>query len=220
MAYMLADWYRPGNCLDYPRGGSGAIVESLVRGVQKWGKIHNTKSAVHVNTHVQEIIIQGSGKDARAAGVRLEDGTIIMAKQAVVCNTDPVVISKLLSQAQNQNLLSKDVIEFLVTITDDSGEKAGSIPNLNSFIHLHAGIDASGLPPTPSADFPAQWAVIKSWDVQGGVEAPRNIVLCSMPSLLDPSLAPEGTMNRNFKNPYSLACFPHLCCTIFIHKII
>jgi phytoene dehydrogenase-like protein len=65
---------------------------------------------------------------------------------------------------------------------------------LNSFIHLHAGIDASGLPLIPSADFPAQWAVIKSWDVKGGVEAPRNIVLCSMPSLLDPSLAPEGTM--------------------------
>merc|ERR1712161_65369 len=26
----------------------------------------------------------------------------------------------------------------------------------------------------------------------GGVEAPRNIVLCSMPSLIDPSLAPDG----------------------------
>lgn len=147
-----------------------------------------------MNTHVQEIIIQGSGKDARAAGVRLEDGTIIMAKQAVVCNTDPVVVSKLLSRAQNENLLSLDMLEFLGKLTDDSGVKEGSIPNLNSFIHLHAGIDASGLPLIPSADFPAQWAVIKSWDVKGVVEAPRNIVLCSMPSLLDPSLAPEGTM--------------------------
>lgn len=40
MAYMLADWYRRGKCLDYPRGGSGANVESLVREVQKWGKTH------------------------------------------------------------------------------------------------------------------------------------------------------------------------------------
>jgi phytoene dehydrogenase-like protein len=191
---MLADWYRPGNCLDYPKGGSGAIVDALVRGVQKWGHVHKTQSAVHVNTHVKEILIEGSGKDARAAGVRLEDGTTILAKQAVVCNIDPFVISKLLSQAQHQNLLSSDVVEFFNTRTDESGDKAGSIPNLNSFIHLHAGIDASGLPPKPSADFPAQWAVIKSWDVEGGVEAPRNIVLCSMPSLLDPSLAPEGTV--------------------------
>lgn len=91
--YMLADWYRPGNCLDYPKGGSGAIVEALVRGIQKWGKVHNTQSAVHVNTHVSEILIEGSGKDARAAGVRLQDGTTIMAKQAIVCNADPFVIS-------------------------------------------------------------------------------------------------------------------------------
>lgn len=96
--------------------------------------------------------------------------------------------------AQNLNLLSPEVIEFLNTRTDESGNKEGSIPNLNSFIHLHAGIDASGLPTTPSADFPAQWAVIKSWEVEGGVEAPRNIVLCSMPSLLDPGLVSEGTL--------------------------
>ena len=26
MAYMLADWYRPGVVLDFPKGGSGSIV--------------------------------------------------------------------------------------------------------------------------------------------------------------------------------------------------
>ena len=71
-------------------------------------------------------------------------------------------------------------------------EDTGGIPDLKSFIHIHAGIDATGLPETPSADFPAQWAVVRDWDLPEGVEAPRNIVLCSMPSLIDPTLAPEG----------------------------
>jgi phytoene dehydrogenase-like protein len=35
VAYMMADWYRPGVTLDYPRGGSGAIVDALVRGLQR-----------------------------------------------------------------------------------------------------------------------------------------------------------------------------------------
>ena len=34
-AYMMADWYRPGVTLDYPRGGSGAIVDALVRGLER-----------------------------------------------------------------------------------------------------------------------------------------------------------------------------------------
>ena len=31
MSYMLADWYRPGVTLDFPKGGSGEIVAALVR---------------------------------------------------------------------------------------------------------------------------------------------------------------------------------------------
>ena len=33
---------------------------------------------------------------------------------------------------------------------------------------------------------------MKDWNLAGGVEAPRNVVLVSMPSLIDRSLAPEG----------------------------
>ena len=35
VAYMMADWYRPGVTLDYPLGGSGAIVDALVRGLRR-----------------------------------------------------------------------------------------------------------------------------------------------------------------------------------------
>ena len=64
------------------------------------------------------------------------------------------------------------------------------VTRCESFLHLHVGIDSAGLPSTPSEDFPAQWAALDDWD--RGVDAPRNLVLVSVASLLDPSLAPEG----------------------------
>jgi phytoene dehydrogenase-like protein len=99
------------------------------------------------------------------------------------------VTKKLLSKAIEGGETSDEFVQHMDQLTnvDDTG-----IPNLKSFIHIHAGIDATGLPPIPSADFPAQWAVVRDWDAPEGVESPRNIVLCSMPSLIDPSLAPEG----------------------------
>ena len=70
MAYMLADWYRPGVTLDFPKGGSGAIVDALVRGVEKYG------GKVCVNCHVDDILV----KDGRAVGVTLSDGRVVHAK--------------------------------------------------------------------------------------------------------------------------------------------
>ena len=180
MAYMLADWYRPGVTLDFPKGGSSQIAGALSRGVEK-----HHDGRVCVNTHVEEILVE----NGKASGVKLSDGTIIRANKAVVSNADPYVTKKLISKAINAGETSDEFVEHMNRLTnvEDSG-----VPNLKSFIHIHAGIDATGLPPVPSADFPAQWAVVRDWDAPEGVESPRNIVLCSMPSLIDPSLAPKG----------------------------
>ena len=181
MAYMLADWYRPGVTLDFPRGGSGAIVDALVRGVEKHG------NNVFLQSHVAEILVE----KGKAAGVVLADGKTVRAKEAVVSNADPYTTSKLLSAARSSGLTSDECNRYMDDLTNTDAD-SGGIPDLKSFIHIHAGIDASGLPEVPSADFPAQWAVVRDWDAPEGVESPRNIVLCSMPSLIDPSLAPAG----------------------------
>ena len=182
MAYMLADWYRPGVTLDFPKGGSGAIADALSRGVEK-----KKGGRVCVNAHVEEILVE----NGKTSGVKLSDGSIIKATKAVVSNADPFITKKLLSKAIDAGETSDEFIAHMDKLTNVEGDKGG-IPNLKSFIHIHAGIDATGLPPLPSADFPAQWAVVRDWDAPEGVESPRNIVLCSMPSLLDPDLAPEG----------------------------
>mmetsp|Transcript_8314 Transcript_8314/g.10526 ORF Transcript_8314/g.10526 Transcript_8314/m.10526 type:complete len:596 (+) Transcript_8314:90-1877(+) len=182
MAYMLADWYRPGVTLDFPKGGSGAIADALARAVEK-----DTNGRVCVNCHVEEILVT----DGKASGVKLSDGTIIKATKAVVSNADPFITKKLLSKARDAGLTSDECNDYMDQLTNTNDE-TGGIPNLKSFIHIHAGIDATGLPPVASANFPTQWAVVRDWDAPEGVESPRNIVLCSMPSLIDPSLAPEG----------------------------
>lgn len=182
MAYMLADWYRPGVTLDFPKGGSGAIVDALVRGVEK-----HPQSSVHVRSHVEEILVE----NGRASGVKLADGSVIKASKAVVSNADPFVTKRLLFKAREAGKTSTELNEHMDKLTETDADKGG-IPNLKSFIHIHAGIDATGLPAEASADFPAQWAVVRDWDAPEGVESPRNIVLCSMPSLIDPTLAPEG----------------------------
>jgi phytoene dehydrogenase-like protein len=182
MAYMLADWYRPGVTLDFPRGGSGAIVDALVRSVRK-----HPQSTVSLNSHVEEIIVE----QGKAVGVQLSGGRIVRTKQAIVSNADPYITNQLLSKARESGALPEPMKEYMDKLVNTEPSQGG-MKDLRSFIHLHAGIDGAGLPAQPSADFPAQWAVIRNWDGPLGVEDPRNIVLCSIPSMLDPDMAPDG----------------------------
>ncbi len=189
MAYMLADWYRPGVVLDYPRGGSGAITASLARAVEG-----STRGRVAVNSPVAQIITDGNG---RASSVQLASGKVIRAKEAIVSNADPTITHKLLQKSIEQNGLT-EIDKYLTDMRTETEQ-------LKSFIHIHAAIDATGLPEEASADFPAQWAVVRNWEA--GVEAPRNIVLCSMPSLIDDTMT--STENTHVLHAYVPATEPY-----------
>jgi phytoene dehydrogenase-like protein len=81
-----------------------------------------------------------------------------------------------------------DTIKLLSqgTLPKQFREKRQATPECESFMHLHLGIDAEGLPP----DLACHYIVVNDWEK--GVTAPQNVVLVSIPSLLDPSLAPPG----------------------------
>lgn len=180
IGYMLQDWYKPGVTLDFPRGGSGGIVDALVRGIEREGG----NGEVRLNTHVTGLMFDQEG--SRCTGVKCGDGTVVTAREAVVCNLTPHAIKNILGDGAGEEL--KGYVKGLA----NNKKEEGGVEDLKSFIHLHAAIKADGLPKEPSADFPAQWAVIRDWDSEGGVEAERNIVLCTMTSLIDDTLAPEG----------------------------
>lgn len=182
VAYMVSDWASPGAVLDFPKGGSSQIVEALVRGIEKTG---NRVLAAH---HVEEIILSPEGDRAAGVRVRTRNGQTktISATKAVVSNCDLAMTRKLIPPGKHA---------ALDTYLDKLNAE---VPLLESFIHLHAGIDATGLPTSPTAELPAQWAVVNTWEKKtpgspgAAVEDPRNVVLVSVPSLLDASLAPAG----------------------------
>ncbi len=161
MAFMFADWYRPDVVLDYPIGGSGAMVNALLRGLQRRG------GKLRRNAHVEQILV----KNSRAVGVRLRGGEEILARRAVVSNA--VIWDTL-------NLLPDEAVPSAYR------RKGKETPECNSFMHLHLGIDAEGLSP----DLACHHLVVNDWGV--GITAPQNVVAISIPSLLDPSLAPPG----------------------------
>lgn len=63
---MFAEWYKPNCSLEYPLHGSGAVVDALVRGLQKFG------GRISLRSHVENIVVE----DGRAIGVKLRNGQV------------------------------------------------------------------------------------------------------------------------------------------------
>jgi phytoene dehydrogenase-like protein len=161
VAFMFADWYRPGVKLDYPIGGSGALVDALVRGLQRHG------GRLMLGAHVEKILVEGK----RATGVLLRGGKEIRARRAVISNASVWDTLKLLPEK---------------TVPAKFREKRQAIPECDSFMHLHLGIDAQGL----RSDLACHYIVVNDW--KQGITAPQNVVLVSIPSVIDSTLAPPG----------------------------
>jgi all-trans-retinol 13,14-reductase len=118
IAFMLGERTRAG--VEYPIGGSEAIVNALVRGLQRWG------GELKLGSHVAQIIVE-SGK---AVGVKLKKGDIIHA---------PIVISNASIWDTYQNLLAPE------DLPNHYRQEALKTPTVDSFMHLHLGIRADGL---------------------------------------------------------------------------
>ncbi|MEM9484821.1 MAG: NAD(P)/FAD-dependent oxidoreductase [Cyanobacteria bacterium P01_F01_bin.116] len=161
VAFMFADWYRPGVQLDYPKGGSESLVAALVRGLQKHG------GELKLNAHIKEILLDGD----RAVGVQLRNGETIMGSKAVISNASIWNTLKLLPS------LSPRLQRFT--------QERQTIPECDSFMHLHLGIDATRL-----ENLACHYIVVNDWDQ--GIDAAQNLVLISIPSVLDSGLAPAG----------------------------
>jgi phytoene dehydrogenase-like protein len=165
MAFMFADWYRPGVKLDYPAGGTGSLVKALIRGITKKG------GRVQLKAPVKWIQVKKQGWSQWATGVELENGQKIEARLGVVSNASLWDTLKLLPMG---------------SIPPELQKRQSTIPTCRSFMHLHLGIDATALP----SDLECHYLVVDDWE--RGVDAEQNVVAISIPSVLDPTLAPPG----------------------------
>ncbi len=161
MAFMFAEWYKPGVVLDYPLGGSAALVDALVRGIKKHG------GELKLKAHVEQVIVENN----RAVGVLLRGNKRIRATKAVIAGASIWDTLKLLPEG---------------AIPTSFRKERQATPECDSFMHLHLGIDATNLP----SDLDCHYIVVNDWEK--GVSAPQNVVVMSIPSVLDPKLAPPG----------------------------
>jgi phytoene dehydrogenase-like protein len=120
MAFMFGE--RTGSAIDYPIGGSGAIVAALVRGLEKFG------GELRLKAHVAQILVE----DNQVQGVRLKSGETIAA---------PIVISNATLWDTYQHLLKPEDLPAAYRQTQLA------TPAIESFMHLHLGIRADGLDP-------------------------------------------------------------------------
>ena len=118
VAFMLGERSRAG--VEYPVGGSGAIVDALVRGLKRWG------GELQLNAHVEQILVESG----RVTGVRLRKGEVLKA---------PVVISNATIWDTYTKLLPKE------DLPQSYRQSALETPAVDSFMHLHLGIRAEGL---------------------------------------------------------------------------
>ncbi|OVA03655.1 Carotene isomerase [Macleaya cordata] len=135
MVYMFAEWYKPGCTLEYPLHGSGAVVDALVRGLQKFG------GRLSLGSHVENIVVE----NGRAIGVKLRSGQFIRAKKAVVSNA---------SMWDTLNLLPKEVVP------KSYQERVERTEQCESFMHLHLGFDAECIP----EDLGIHHIVVNDWN--------------------------------------------------------
>ncbi|XP_059653611.1 prolycopene isomerase, chloroplastic isoform X2 [Cornus florida] len=135
MVYMFAEWYKPGCSLEYPLHGTGAVVDALVRGIQKFG------GQISLRSHVENIVVE----NGRAIGVKLRSGKFVRAKKAVVSNA---------SMWDTLSLLPKEVVPKAYQ------DRIKTTPQCESFMHLHLGFDAEGI----REDLGIHHIVVNDWE--------------------------------------------------------
>ena len=160
MATLFGEWFEPDAALDYPSGGSPAVVAALVRGLERHG------GRVRCGAAVEQILVE----DGRAVGVRLVGGEELRSSRGVVSNASPW---------DTLTLLPPEALPRRWR------EQTEAIPACASFLHWHLGLRGDGL-----EELPIHHVWVGDW--QRGIGAERNMLVLSMPSRLDPSLAPPG----------------------------
>lgn len=169
MGLMLGEFYAPDATMDCPVGGAKAIVDALVRGIEKKG------GSIFCNAHVQQIVME----DGKAVGIQLKKNkTIVQANKSVISNLSvwDLYGSGILSPTDIQTHLNPSFVSDKL-----------QTPECKSFLHLHVGFEMTR---EELDNLQAHYMYLQDWD--RGVQAEDNAALISIPSVHDDTLAPEG----------------------------
>ncbi|GAX80222.1 hypothetical protein CEUSTIGMA_g7660.t1 [Chlamydomonas eustigma] len=173
----------------YPVGGIGRIAETVAEGITELG------GHIMYKANVKEILVQH--QEARTVGVSSQSSSQSNGSSKASLSSSAASKAMGVRLADGREFRSKTVISnasrwdtFEHMIPDDrlpEGEKLfrERYKKAPSFFSMHLGVKADVLPPGTDCHH----IILEDWDQ---LEKARGTLFISMPSLLDPSLAPEG----------------------------
>ena len=153
--------------INYPRGGVGRIAEHLVAGLERHG------GAIRYRARVTRVLLE----NGRAVGVRLAGGEELRAKRVVSNATRWDTFA-------GEGSPEATLVEAAATPAAERTWRRRYRPS-PSFVSLHLGVRAEAIPPGTHVHH----LLLENWQE---MEAELGTVFVSIPTLLDPSLAPPG----------------------------
>jgi len=187
--------------INYPKGGVGVIAGKLVAGLERHG------GAIRYRSRVVKVLLE----QGRAVGVRLAGGEELRARRVVSNATrwdtfgdpdgdgqQPEGAGELPASA----MPSQTLIDGADTPAAERTWRRRYKPS-PSFLSLHLGVRADLIPEGTHVHH----LLLERWE---DLEAEQGTVFVSMPSLLDPSLAPEGHQIVHTFTPSSMEAWQGL----------
>lgn len=179
VAYMMRDLHLPGMVLDYPKGGVESLIQALVEGLTKHG------GKLELNSRVEKFVLEENCSKAKCTGVLMEDGRTLRANN-VVCNAPLWNMARILQDSVDETLSTgSESISPVHKAVQKVKQQADDMHMTRSFMHLHIGIPKDGI----SEDLECHHSVL---NMEKDVRDEQNMVIISIPTVFDPSLAPEG----------------------------
>lgn len=193
-AMMMALRHDPG--MARPRGGTGAVTESLVRCVMDLGGEIQTEKAV------KQILIDGD----RAVGVRLQNGEELRAKHGVISSLDAQRVFLQLIDEQHLDPKFRERVDRRIANHNEAILKIDcALTEPPRFVH-HNHRDEYLMGSVLIADSVNQVELAHTDPNIGRIPLENPSVYSVVPTVLDPSMAPNGqhTLWIEFFAPYQI----------------
>jgi prolycopene isomerase len=187
--------------INYPKGGVGVIAGRLVAGLERYG------GAIRYRSRVVKVLLE----QGRAVGVRLAGGEELRARRVVSNATrwdtfgDPDSAGPRpggAAKLPSKTMSGQSLIDGADTPAAERTWRRRYRPS-PSFLSLHLGVRADLIPEGTHVHH----LLLERWE---DLEAEQGTVFVSMPSLLDPSLAPEGHQIVHTFTPSSMEAWQGL----------
>ena len=203
--------------INYPQGGVGVIAEKLVAGLERHG------GTIRYRARVVKVLLE----NGKAVGVRLASGEQIQARRVVSNATrwdtfgDPDGSAQPPSgaslsaegggqQPPGEGMAGQTLVDGPDTPAAERTWRRRYKPS-PSFLSLHLGVRADAIPPGTHVHH----LLLERWE---DLEAEQGTVFVSMPSLLDPCLAPAGHQIVHSFTPSSMEAWQGLSPSAYAAK--